>query len=176
MVVERVDDQAHLFLDHFFLLSNASQPEMAAETLLTHYRQRGTAEKDFGEWNQALDLSLSSSPRPKTHYQGNRVEQAYDEPDCFAINEARLLLSLIAANLMHAGAALLDREVTARTSRERFRQLVLKSAARVLLSGHCITVVIEAARAPLWKRWVSELNQLYPARGSPRARALPSPA
>ncbi len=176
VVVERADEQAHLFLDHFFLLSNASKEEIAAETLLEHYRQRATAEKDFGEWNQALDLSLSSSPRPKTHYRGATIEQEYDEPDCFAANEARLLLSLIAANLMHTGAALLDREVTARTSRERFRQLILKSAARVLLSGHRITVVIEAARAPLWERLVTELNQMYPARGSPRVRALPSPA
>jgi hypothetical protein len=176
VVVERADEQGHLFLDHFFLLTNASKEDTSAGALLAHYRQRGTAEKDFGEWNQALDLSLSSSPRPKAHYRGKAVDRTYEEPNCFAANEARLLLSLIAANLMHAGAALLDREVTARTSRERFRQLVLKSAARVLLSGHRITVVIEAARAPLWRKWVSELNQLYPSRGSPRLKALPSPA
>jgi hypothetical protein len=176
VVVERADEQETLFLDHFFLLTNASEEEMDGRTLLEHYRQRGTAEKDFGEWNQALDLSLSSTPRPKRHYRGNQVERPYTEPDSFAANEARLLLSLIAANLMHAAAALLDREVTARTSRQRFRQLILKSAARVLLSAHRITVVIEASRARLWNRLVREMNALYPARGSPPSPALPTPA
>jgi len=176
VVVERAGEQGHLFLDHFFLLTNASTEEMSAEALLAHYRQRGIAEKDLGEWNQALELSLSSSPRPKTHYRGRLIDRAYEEPDCFAANEARLLLSLIAANLMHAGAALLDREITARTSRQRFRQLVLRSAARVLLSGRRITIVIGAAQSPLWKRWIRELNQLYPSRGSPGFPALPSPA
>ncbi len=176
VVVERADEQAHLFLDHFFLLTNAPEEEMSAEALLAHYRQRGTAEKDFGDWKQALDLSLSSSPRPKNHYQGRVTRRGYTAPDSFAANEARLLLSLIAANLMHAGAALLDQTFTARMGRERFRQLVLKSTARILLSGHRITVIIESARARLWQRFAREMNQLYPARGSPRSEALPLPA
>src|SRR5690606_11998648 len=118
VVIERGDEQGHLFLDHFFLLTNASREEMSAEALLAHYRQRGTAEKEFGDWKQALDLSLSSSPRPKTHYQGKAIECSYPAPDSFAANEARLLLSLLAANLMQAGAALLDRGFTARMGRE----------------------------------------------------------
>ena len=61
-------------------------------------------------------------------------------------------------------------------SRERFRQLVLKSAARVLLSGQRITVVIEAARAPLWSRFIREMDRLYPVRGSPLPQTLPTPA
>jgi hypothetical protein len=89
----------------------------------------------FGDWNQALDLSLSSTPRPKAHYGGRTIERPYTSCDSFAANEARLLLSLVAANLMHTGAALLERNVTARMSRDRFRQLILKSAARVLLTG-----------------------------------------
>lgn len=172
--VERSDAQANLFRDHFFLLTNVAAEEMAPEVLLQHYRQRGSSEKDFGEWQQALNVPLSSTPRPKSHYQGRPIEEAYEEPDSFGANEARLLLSLVAANLMHAGAALLDREITARTSRERFRQLLLKCAARVLLSGRRITVVIEQARAELWVRFVCELNRVYPARGSPAAGTLPS--
>lgn len=77
---------------------------------------------------------------------------------------------------MHAGAALLERGGAARMSRERFRQLVLKVAGRVLLSGRRITVVIEASRARLWCRFARELNRLYPARGSPGFEALPTPA
>jgi hypothetical protein len=175
VVVERPDEQQHLFLDHFFLLSNAPEEEMDGRTLLEHYRQRGAAEKDFGDWNQALDLSLSSSPRPKAQYRGVVIDRPYASSDSFAANEARLLLSLLAANLMHAGAALVERNVTARMGRERFRQLVLKSAARVLLTGRRVTVVIEAARARLWKRFMNELDDMYPARGSPAAEALPTP-
>jgi len=169
VVVERSDAQANLFLDPFFLLTNVSAEEMSGDLLLEHYRQRGSAEKDFGDWQQALETSLSSTARPKSHYQGHQLEEPYTEPDSFAVNEARLLLSLIAANLMHAGSALLDRQITARTSRERFRQLVLKAAARVLLSGHRIIVVIEKTRAQLWERFIQELNRAYPTRGSPVA-------
>lgn len=174
--VERADEQGELFTDHFFLLSNASVAETGAEALLAHYRQRGTAEKDFGDWKQALDLALSSTPRAKAHYRGRPVEAPYAEPDSFAANEARLLLSLVAANLLHAGAGLLQREGTAPMSRERFRQLLLKSAGRVVTGGRRIRFVIDAARAALWSRFMRRLNQRYPARGSPTLQALPTPA
>lgn len=175
VVLERTKAQGELFLDHFFLLTNASAAEVPAEALLERYRKRGTAEKDFGEWKQALDVSLSSSPRPKGHYRGNEVRTRYTEPDSFAANEARLLLSLVAANLMHAATTLLERGETARPSRERFRQLVLKTAARVVLNARRVTFVIESSRASLWRRCVRELNRLYPARGSPAPQALPTP-
>lgn len=175
VMVERADAQGELFTDHFFLLSNASAAT-AGEALLERYRQRGIAEKDFGEWKQALDVALSSAPRPKTHYRGRVVDAPYTEPDSFATNEARLLLSLIAANLLHAGACLLEREGAARMSRERFRQLLLKTAGRVTGGSRRVTFVIEAARAALWSRFVAGLNHLYPARGSPALQALPTPA
>lgn len=176
VVLERMREQGELFLDYFFLLTNVSVAVVPAEPLLERYRQRGTAEKDFGEWKQALDVSLSSSPRPKSHYRGCEVETPYTEPDSFAANEVRLLLSLIAANLMHAASALLERGEAARPSRERFRQLVLKTAARVVLSGRRITFVIESSRAAVWRRCAREINRLYPARGSPTHQALPEPA
>jgi hypothetical protein len=176
VVVERSDEQQHLFLDHFFLLTNATPEEMDGPTLLEHYRLRGAAEKDFGDWNQALDLSLSSSPREKSHYRGVAVEEPYAAPDSFGANEARLLLSLIAANLMHAGAALLEGNVSARMGRIRFRQLVLRCAARVLLSGRRVTVVIGSAGASLWTTLNQEIREAFPARGSPEIETLPTPA
>lgn len=176
VVVERPDEQQHLFLDYFFLLTNATMEAMDGPTLLEHYRQRGAAEKDFGDWNQALDLSLSSSPREKRHYRGVAIEVPYAAPDSFGANEARLLLSLIAANLMQAGAALLERNVTARMSRLRFRQLVLRCASRVVLGGRRVTVVIGAAGASLWTTFMQELRETFPARGSPVCEALPSAA
>jgi hypothetical protein len=174
VIVERAREQGELFVDHFFLLSNTSVA-LTGNALLERYRRRGTAEKDFGDWNQALDVALSSAPRPKTHYRGREVEAPYDEPDSFAANEARLLLSLIAANLLHAGAELLEREEGGRMSRERFRQLILKVTGRALLGGRGIRFVIDAARTALWSRFMRRLNQRYPARGSPAPRALPTP-
>jgi hypothetical protein len=176
VVLERTKEQGELFLDYFFLLTNVSVAEVPAGELLERYRKRGTAEKDFGEWKQGLDVSLSSSPRPKDHYRGREVQAPYAEPDSFAVNEARLLLSLIAANLMHAASGLLERAEAVRPSRERFRQLVLKTAARVVLSGRRITFVIESSRAALWRRCAREMNRLYPSRGSPAHQALPTPA
>ncbi|HEU4323695.1 MAG TPA: IS1380 family transposase [Roseiflexaceae bacterium] len=175
VVLERMKEQGELFLDHFFLLTNVSVAEVPAEALLGRYRKRGTAEKDFGEWKQALDVSLSSSPRPKSHYRGRELASPYSEPDSFAANEVRLLMSLIAANLMHAASALLEHGEVARPSRERFRQLVLKTAARVVLSGRRITFVIESSRATVWRRCARAIDRLYPARGSPARQALPTP-
>jgi len=176
VVLERTREQGDLFLDYFFLLTNVSVAEVPADQLLERYRKRGTAEKDFGEWKQALDVSLSSSPRPKSHYREREVGTPYTEPDSFAANEVRLLLSLIAANLMHAASALLERGEAARPSRERFRQLVLKTAARLVLSGRRVTFVIESSRAAVWRRCAREMDRLYPIRGSPAHQALPTPA
>jgi hypothetical protein len=175
VVVERSREQGELFLDHFFLLSNASVA-VTGGALLERYRQRGTAEKDFGDWSQALDVALSSAPRPKAHYRGRQVEAPYDEPDSFAANEARMLLSLIAANLLHAGTELLARDEAGQMSRERFRQVLLKVTGRALLGSHRIRFVIDAARATLWRRFMRRLNEHYPARGSPGPRTLPVPA
>jgi hypothetical protein len=176
VVLERPDEQQHLFLDHFFLVTNASAPEESADTLLERYRARGSAEQDFGAWQQALTPHLSSSPRPKRHYRGRRVRTAYKEPDSFAANEARLCVSLLAANLLWAASRLLKGTQRRHLSRARFRALVLKVAARVLVSGRRIRVGIDAARAGLWSAVWLKLERLYPSRGSPRHRALPLPA
>lgn len=132
--------------------------------LLEHYRQRGTAERDFGEWKNALDLSLSSTPRPKAHYREQPISVPYEEPDSFA------------ANVLDAAAELLGRHMRQACSRERFRQLVLRVAGRVLLSGREITVVVSSAVAPLWSAVWTEMELRYPARGSPELQALPIPA
>lgn len=176
VVLERPDAQGELFLDHFFLLTNVSTTEVDGAALLERYRQRGEAEREFGDWKSTLALSLSSAPRPKRHYRGRAVETPEPETDSFGANEARLLLSLLAANLLRAGAELVSRGERQVLTRQRFRQLVLKAAGRLLVSGRRVTLVIEAARAELWTRFWRELARLHPARGSPAARALPTPA
>lgn len=176
VVVEHPDEQQHLFLDHFFLLTSASPEEESAEALLERYRRRGSAEADLGDWSTALAPALSSTPRPKSHYRDRPTRGPYSEPDSFAANEAQLLLSYLAANLMAAGAELLQRTGQARMSRQRFRTFLLKCAARALFGGHRVTLVIEAARAPLWQRFHERLLALPLARGSPTYQALPTPA
>jgi hypothetical protein len=176
VMVEREDEQGELFSDHFFLLTNAPAGEVSGAALLERYRQRGTAEKDFGEWKNALDLSLSSTPRPKSHYREKIITTPYEESDSFAANEARMLLSLLAANVLTAAAELLSRHLRQACSRERFRQLVLRVAGRVLFSGRRITVVVNSAVAPLWSAVWTEMERAYPARGSPDVQVLPIPA
>jgi hypothetical protein len=176
VVVERPDEQQHLFLDHFFLLTNALPEEACAEALLERYRRRGCAEADFGDCNTALAPSLSSTPRPKSHYRLRPIHEPYTEPDSFAANEAQLLLSYLAANLMAAGAELLHRKGETRISRERFRTFLLKSAGRVLLGTRRVTLVIQAARAHLWQRFHEQLLALPLPRGSPDLQTLSTPA
>jgi len=174
VVLERADAQQHLFLDHFFLLTSASPDKESATALLERYRQRGSAESDYGDCNTALAPALSSAPRLKSHYRGYVLANAAEPVDSFAVNEAELLICLLAANLMAAGAELLRRDGHARMSRERFRTFLLKTAARVLLGHRRVTVVIDAARAHLWRSFRSGLLALQRARGSPRSVALPA--
>jgi len=171
VIVENSGPQGTLFLDHFFLLTSARAEAESGNALLARYRQRGLAENDFGAFKTTLDPTLSSTSREKSHYQGQEIPAGYQPNDPFAANCAKLLLSLLAANLLAMGADLLSRGEASRMSRERFRTLILKSAARVTLSGRGVTVVINAARASLWRRFRKALQDFYPARGSPLPHA-----
>ncbi len=169
-------EQLHLFLDHFFLLTNAPAERVSAEELLARYRGRGRAEKDFGDWKSTLRLRLSSSPRPHTHYRGRKLRDPGAGRDSFAVNEAWLLLTLLAANLLDLGCALYHRATGKRKNRQSFRQWLLKVAVRVTLGGHRVTVILGAERAPAWTALWQELVRAYPVRGSPRSKARPLPA
>ena len=58
VVMER---SGELFLHHFWLITRWSEEKMLAEDLLELYRERGTAERHYGELKSVLDLALSSS-------------------------------------------------------------------------------------------------------------------
>jgi hypothetical protein len=53
---------------------------------------------------------------------------------------------------------------------------VLKTSARVIRGSRTVLIVIDAARAQLWKQLWRELARHYPVRGSPARRALPGRA
>lgn len=158
----------------FFLVTNTTAAEVPAADLLARYRKRGAMEKDFGDWMNALDVSLSSTNRPKPSYRGRHVAPTTTPPrDSFAVNHALLLVKLIAANLLHAGRVIARRIKRVLWSRETFRQLVLKCCARVTRSGRRPRVRMDAQRFDLWKRLWHELDLLYP-RGSPCPATLPA--
>jgi len=178
VVLERPGEQGHLFLDHFFLLTSATPTEERASRLLDRYRQRGAAESDFGAFKSTLALTLSSSPRPKSHYRARPVQDpdAYEAPDTFAANDARLRFALLASNVLAAGADLLSQAEKPRISRERLRTLLLKTATRVRFGERRLTFIIDRSRAPLWQRFLRRLRTLPLPRGSPASQALPTPA
>jgi len=161
---------------YFFLVTNADADEVSGEELVARYRRRGNAEKEFGEWLNALDLSLSSTNRPNTSYRGRRPRQRSEPVDSFAVNEATLLVSLLAANLLHAARVLGRRAHAHLSSRETFRKEVLKAAARVARSSRYVTLWILETHAERWQQIREQLDEMHPARGSPKLQALPSPA
>ena len=161
---------------YFFLVTNASPEEEDGMELVGRYRQRGATEKEYGEWMNALDVALSSTNRPKETYRGERPRERSEPVDSFAVNEATLLLSMVAANLLHTGRLLARHSQARLWSRETFRRHVLKAPARVARSSRYVTLWIQEQWAGHWTRIDRELKRLYPARGSPVLQALPSPA
>lgn len=171
--------QERLFLEHFFLLTNAPIEEVGAEELLARYRRRGSAEKDFGDWKSSLEPRLSSSPRPKAHYRGHKLadpEPRHPRRDSFAVNETWLLLNLIAANLLEIGRSLYRRATGRRLDREHFRQRLLNIAVRVTLGSRQVRVYVGSDRARAWSALWQQIAQAFPIRGSPKPRARPLPA
>jgi hypothetical protein len=168
--------QTRMFLEHFFLLTNAPREQVPARELLERYRGRGRAEKDFGDWKTALRPRLSSSPRPKSHYRGESVAGTEARRDSFAVNEAWLMSSLLAANLLDWLRSLWARISGQRYERRRFRRTILRAAVRVTLGGRRIRVHAADRHVRTWKAILERLGDVRPARGSPDSLARPLPA
>lgn len=147
VVQERADE---LFLHHFWLITNWSAEQMSAEALLELYRQRGTAEGHMGELMDVLDPALSSSPRQKSHYRFEVPTHLTPAGDSFASNEVRLLFNVLAYNVAHAARVLVETATAEGWSLRRFRERVLRVAARVLLHGRRAVLVIGESSATLW--------------------------
>jgi hypothetical protein len=149
-----------LFLDYFWLITNWPQEQMEAESLLELYRERGTGEGHLGELKSVLEPALSSSPRPKNHYRGEAPKKRYGPCDAFAHNEAILLLNALSYNIVHAARVLLEQATGQGWSLKRVRERVLKAAARVLVHGRYITMVIAPGVAKLWQALWKKLSRL----------------
>ena len=157
VVLERPGE---LLLDHFWLLTSLPLEAMPAAALLEHYRQRGTAEGHMGELMDVLAPALSSTPRPKGHYRNAPPRRRHQRIDGFACNEARLLLNLLAYEAVHTGRALMEAVTREGWSLRRFRERVLRTAARVTVSGRRVTMIIGEAAAKLWHPLWRRLDKL----------------
>jgi hypothetical protein len=149
-----------LFLDYFWLITNWPAAQMAAEPLLELYRERGTGEGHLGELKSVLEPALSSSPRRKNHYRGEAPKKRYGSCDAFAHNEAILLLNALAYNIVHTARVLLEQATGQGWSLKRVRERVFKAAARVLVHGRYVTLVIAPAVAKLWGALWKKLSRL----------------
>ena len=157
VVVERPEQ---LLLDRFWLITSLDAAAVPAAELLTLYRHRGRAEAHMGELMDVLDPALSSAPRCKRHYRGRRLARPESTIDAFAHNEVVLLLNILAYEVVHAGRCLIEAATGQGWSLRRFRDHVLRAAARVVISGRRVTLVIGQACARLWHRLWPQLERL----------------
>jgi len=102
VVYVRIDEPGELFSRGFFLVSSIPDETLRAAELLSLYRRRGCAEDAFGQWLGAVSPTLCSTNRTKAHYRKQAPKARSEAVDPFANNEANLLLSAIAANLLNA--------------------------------------------------------------------------
>lgn len=149
-----------LFLHHFFLITSWSAEEMDGKSLLALYRERGTAEGHFGELVNVLDPALSSTPRPKEHYRGKEPEQRFPSADSFAINEVLLLLHALAYNVAHAARVLIEEATGEGWSLQRFRERVLRTAARILIHGRRAILILGHISGVYWPAILRKLATL----------------
>ncbi|HLM43547.1 MAG TPA: IS1380 family transposase [Myxococcaceae bacterium] len=163
VVLVLVQREEELFPHAFWLVTSWTREQMPAEELLTHYRQRGTAEGHFGELMDVLAPALSSAKRPKSNYQGQPPVRRSVSIEAFANNEVRLLLNALAYNLVHAARVLLEQATGEGWGLRRVRERVLKVAARVLVHARRVVLVMGQESASLWRKLWSRLGSLSTA-------------
>jgi hypothetical protein len=134
VVVDRpeANGQLKLIPDYFFLVTNRGENEKGAEELLQHYRNRGTFEDRIGEFNQAIAARLSLPT--------------------FSENEAMLLLSLHAFNLLTILRGEMESASPNGWDLGRLQRTVLKAGARMVKGSRRLWFDLAAAVTPFWKR------------------------
>jgi hypothetical protein len=147
VVKERPDD---LLLDRFFLVTSLTLRQMSHTLVLEHYRERGKAEGHMGELKDVLAPTLSSNNRPKTHVRGRKPRSAAAAIDAFACNEVRLLISLMAYQVMHIARRTMARATGTGWSLRRLRERVLRAGARLTISARRMTLTLSSAAAHYW--------------------------
>jgi len=150
VVLVMLERPSELFLDYFWLVTSWSPAQKDGPALLAYYRRRGVAESLMGELKDVLDPALSSSPRPKSCYRDQAPRTISPSVDSFAVNETILLLNALAYDVMNAVRSLVAEATGTGWSLQRLRDRFLRIAARVLLHGRQVVVVINKSAALLW--------------------------
>jgi len=158
VVKERPDD---LLLDRFFLVTSLTWRQMVKSVVLAHYRERGKAEGHMGELKDVLAPALSSTNRPKTHIRGRKPKSAAPAVDAYACNEVRLLISLMAYQLMHIARHVMVRATGTGWSLRRLRERVLRAGARIILSARRVTLALSSSAAPFWSLLWPRITRMH---------------
>lgn len=157
-----IQDPGELVGRDFFLVTSFNEEQLPAHDLLQLYRRRGLAEDGFGQWLDAFRPVLSSTNRAKSHYRGQPVANPAGSIDPTANNEATLLMSALAHNLVVALRRVTQRPDQPTPRIRNFRERVLKVGARVVLSARRVTVIIAASARKDWEHMWAALGRLQP--------------
>jgi hypothetical protein len=148
-----------LFPHSFFLVTNWTRDERPPWALVEHYRQRGTFEDRFGEFNAAIGGGLPA--------------------EFFEANEASLVLKLLAFNLAGMVRGELEDASGNGWDLKRVQQTVLRAGARVVKHGRKLIVDVARAAAVVWARLLAKVQRWWrdPAWGrcAPRRRPWVAP-
>lgn len=167
VVIVVLERPGELFLDWFAIVTSWPDHQRSGEQILDFYRDRGTMEAHLGEF-KGLEPALSSTRRPKTHIHGRLPRRTgtgrFSLESAERANEATLLLYAHAYNLLNAARRVLaseiapERRVGLRLS--TMRAILLCVAARLIVSGRRITVVLDRSAAEVWTKFWHGLRRL----------------
>jgi len=157
-----IQEPGELVSRDFFLVTSIAVEDLSASELLGLYRRRGLAEDNFGQWLNAVPPSMSSTNRPKSHVGGLEVAKKAVPVDAVAVNEANLLQSLLASNLLCVLRRLERGRDEVRHRLTTTRERLLKVGARATLSARRATFFIAGSARARWRWLWARLVELEP--------------
>ena len=163
VVLERPGE---LFVDHFFLLTKYTPEQMSPQALLEFYRQRGTMERHIGEIKSTLCPTLSSAPRPKSHYKGELPKRRIEPIDGARVNAATFLLYMLGYNLMNIVRNLMASTQPSEEpvpSLDRIRTHVLKVTTRLTRTARYAVFIVNETCRTIWEAILGRIAQINAA-------------
>lgn len=139
-----------LFLHHFFLVSTLDWKDWTPERIVKLYRKRGKAEGHMGELKDTLNVHLSSTCRG-----ASTVQQVMGR------NQASLLLSLYAYQMMHSLRALAEGITQQGWSLRKVREQILKTAAIVTVHARQVAIELGLSASKWWPSLLKHLGWLH---------------
>ena len=178
-----------LFCRHYLLLTSHDEAAYTAAELVKLYRQRGKAEKHFGELNATCPMALSSVDRPKKHYQGRPIErqqaETVQQDEIRAENRVWLQIYILTYQLMKVGCDLMQERAQTKSdppgqepesapaecqlppesegppiSLPTFRNQVLKVGARFVRHARNIVIRVAGSALATWERFWRRIIRL----------------